>query len=387
MDPKGQHGDHPQSTQHPKDQDWHTHRQHHRRATLMIGHQELRILQYNVQKSRDVVLASLFKDSRVREYDILAIQEPWRNPFITTTYHPLKTDFQLSYFNDAATRVCLYINKRIDPSTWSVSHISKDITHLNLRNPTSNETIHILNVYNEQGSHTLSILAETLSELDPSNEIIVLGDFNLHHPFWSAPHRRTGVGSRAQPLLTIIEDFQLQLLTMPGTPTRRWKDGDSTIDLTFASEGLASRVAHCKVDKRLDCDSDHLPVALVVDWEWNPTSPIRKRQWAKTNILILRQTVQDRLPHNLDAIQLIDEGSIDGFVSVIIKALDAGIEASTPWSNPSPRSITGFDQECKDICSELQQLRRRWQRTRSDEDYEAYRQAHGLVEPGEVGQE
>lgn len=32
-------------------------------------------------------------------------------------------------------------------------------------------------------------------------------------------------------------------------------------------------------------------------------------------------------------------------------------------------------QECKDICTEVQQLRRRWQRTRRDDDYEAYRQA------------
>jgi hypothetical protein len=83
----------------------------------MVGHQELRILQYNVQKSRDVVLASLFQDPRILEYDVLAIQEPWRNPFIATSYNPLKAHFQLTYLNDAATRVCFYINKRIDPST------------------------------------------------------------------------------------------------------------------------------------------------------------------------------------------------------------------------------------------------------------------------------
>ena len=44
----------------------------------------------------------------------------------------------------------------------------------------------------------------------------------------------------AQPLLTIIEDFHLQLLTVPGTPTHRWSGGESTIDLTFASEDVAS---------------------------------------------------------------------------------------------------------------------------------------------------
>lgn len=70
-----------------------------------------------------------------------------------------------------------------------------------------------------------------------------------------------------------------------------------------------------------------------------------------------------------------DEGSVDKLVSVIIKALNAGIDASTPWSKPSPRSVAGFDQKCKDLCTEVQQLRRRWQRSRQDDDYEAYRKA------------
>lgn len=29
--------------------------------------------------------------------------------------------------------------------------------------------------------------------------------------------------------------------------------------------------------------------------------------------------------------------------------MDAGLEASSPWSNPSPRSIAGFDQECRNV--------------------------------------
>ena len=100
----------------------------------MTGHQELRILQYNVQKSRDVVMASLFQDSKILDYDILAIQEPWRNSFIATSYHPLKEHFQLTYLDNTETRVCFYIHKRIDPSTWSVSYVSKDIISLKLTN-------------------------------------------------------------------------------------------------------------------------------------------------------------------------------------------------------------------------------------------------------------
>ena len=326
-------------------------------------------------KSRDIVLASLFADPKILEYDVLAFQEPWRNPFINTTYHPLKTHFQLIYFDDPGTRACMYINKRIDPGTWSASHLSKDIISLTIRNPRSGRKIHIFNVYNEVGTDTLNTLADSLGTLEPRNEVVVLGDFNLHHPLWSAAQRQISRGPNIQQLLTIIEGFQLQLLTERGASTHRWKEGESTIDLTFASENLATGVIHCRIDRRLDHDSDHLPISLVIDWSWQRAAPTRKRLWTKTNLPILRQMVKERLPRPDDSTELGDKESIDIYVTSIVNALDAGIDVSTPWSNPSPRSIAGFDQECKDICTEVQQLRRRWQRTRQEDDYEAYRQA------------
>lgn len=66
----------------------------------------MHILQYNAQKSRDVVLASLSKDPRTADCDLIAIQEPWRNSFIATSYHPLKDTFDLVYPDNEETRVC-----------------------------------------------------------------------------------------------------------------------------------------------------------------------------------------------------------------------------------------------------------------------------------------
>ena len=186
----------------------------------MTRHQELRILQYNVQKSRDVVLASLFKDRRILEYDILAIQELWRNPFINTSYYPLKRHFHLTYLEDSSTRVCLYINKRLDPSTWSVTYTTKDIISLKIRNPNSRTTVHLYNIYNKVGTDTLSALAEAMDNESP-HDFLILGDFNLHHPLWSPQRLRARESSRADQLLTLVEDFQLQLITVPRTATHR----------------------------------------------------------------------------------------------------------------------------------------------------------------------
>ncbi len=147
------------------------------------------------------------------------------------------------------------------------------------------------------------------------------------------------------------------------------------IDLAFATQEVASRLVRCGIDRQLDCDSDHLPIETTIDWRWQPATPTRKRLWAKTNPALLRQALRGRLPATDNAEGLTNNRDIDAFVSSIIEALQAAIEESTPWSNPSPHSIAGFDQECKDLCRKVQQLRRRWQRTRQDDDYEAYRQA------------
>lgn len=56
----------------------------------------LTIYQYNVNKSKDVVMAQFMRDPAVLEADIIAIQEPWKNPFQSTTHHQQRT--RMSFF-------------------------------------------------------------------------------------------------------------------------------------------------------------------------------------------------------------------------------------------------------------------------------------------------
>ena len=99
----------------------------------MSRHPTLSILQHNTMKSRDKVMASLLRDKRIIKYDILAIQEPWRNPFMNTTHNPIPQHFELAYHNHRKTRVCFFINKRIGSSQWSVTHHTPDLSTLELR--------------------------------------------------------------------------------------------------------------------------------------------------------------------------------------------------------------------------------------------------------------
>lgn len=114
----------------------------------------LKILQYNVRKSRDTVMATLLRDPRVMEYEILAIQEPWRNPFMSTTHHPAKAHFHLCYpaaIENEPDRVCFFVNKRLDNTMWQFESHKKDACSLHVRCEVGGQTrghLHIHNIYN-----------------------------------------------------------------------------------------------------------------------------------------------------------------------------------------------------------------------------------------------
>src|SRR5947207_5737535 len=94
----------------------------------------LKILQYNVMKSKDTVMAPLFRDRRILDYDILAVQEPWRNPFNkSTTHHPLKDHFHLIYPKDDKARVCFFVSKKLNTTTWTTMHMSMDLCSITIK--------------------------------------------------------------------------------------------------------------------------------------------------------------------------------------------------------------------------------------------------------------
>jgi hypothetical protein len=91
-----------------------------------MSHINLKILQYNVNHGKEATLTPLLHDTKINEFDILAIQEPGRNPLATTSYNPQNSQFYLAYPLKALVRVCFYINKKIHPKTWTVTHHNED---------------------------------------------------------------------------------------------------------------------------------------------------------------------------------------------------------------------------------------------------------------------
>jgi hypothetical protein len=110
----------------------------------------LKILQYNVQKRKDAVLVPLLHQEMVQHIDIIPIQEPWRNAFLSTTYNAHATGFTLAYASeDEDTRACFDINKRLNAQNWEITHKSRDLCSMRLEiNPNDSRNSSIINIHN-----------------------------------------------------------------------------------------------------------------------------------------------------------------------------------------------------------------------------------------------
>lgn len=179
--------------------------------------------------------------------------------------------------------MCFYINEKIDSDSWEVEFPSADMCTLtlNIQINGSKDLIHIHNVYNPSpASQSLTKSLFTLPDLrravsaNANAKHIVVGDFNLHHPYWSGPSRPFQHAAADQ-LLNIIEETDLELALSPDTITWEARQSYSTIDLIFLSARLVSKLEHCKTRPEMEQSLDHIPVStkLLLQCKTRTTQP------------------------------------------------------------------------------------------------------------------
>jgi exonuclease III len=315
----------------------------------------LKILQYNVNHGKEATMIPLLQDTRVHEFDILAIQEPWGNKSTPTSYNPYDSPFYLAYPPKQEARVCIYVNKRIHPDCWSVTHHSKDAQTVTIRYETESQqrTLSIHNIYNPSPSSYSALDIGTLGTLrnclqESGNDHIVVGDFNLHHPLWGGLARPTQHDA-ADILIDIARNASLDLATESGTITWRARGLHSTIDLTFLSQHLQERLIKCTPRLDIAQSSDHLPIETSLDLQTQVTVTTRKRCWKKVDLRKLRESLgQTIFTHNEPATR----EQIDTYVYELTQAVTKAIEASVPWKKESSHARGFWSPECADVVRE-----------------------------------
>lgn len=185
----------------------------------------LQIIQYNVQKRLDAVQIPFLNDPIVQKFDIIAIQEPGRNRSACGTYNPSNLKFHLVNHPGQLFRTCFYIDKDIDPTTWSIEQTEDDFCSIRIitqSNAGETQTTRIHNINNPSpisttstdSPTTLYTLAETLTKYTEDTHIVV-GDLNLHHPYWGGSNCLTRHAMSDQ-LIAITTQAKLDLYTPPG---------------------------------------------------------------------------------------------------------------------------------------------------------------------------
>ena len=238
----------------------------------------------------------LLAEKSIQDYNIIAIQEPWRNPSapITLSFH--QSGFHLLYRPGGNTHVCFYINNTINPKSWEVEFLLPDMCTLKIITYTNgvSKLIHIHNVYNPSplsyGSIDSPFILSVIKEqLNAEAHHILLENFNLHHPFWNDPLKST-YHAMADQLLEIINDKNLSLTLLKGTVTWEARDSFSTIDLVFMSEYLAERLEHCKSKPELNQSLNHISISTHIFLESKPQVNVKRRAWKLLDLEKLRKT-------------------------------------------------------------------------------------------------
>ena len=198
---------------------------------------KLKILQYNLAKGRETT-DSVLNDDSIKQFTILLLQEQyWSNFLDSSLLHQSWTLLEPTIRTDQTPRSAIYINNNALPSAafTQVRIPFHDVTAVAITPNNNDKPTLLINIYKPGDKNTIPPLRQYLARhLRPADyaNIIILGDFNLHHPLWN-PQNYAKRDNEADELVEMMEELHLRLLIPPGTITRTTTNaiGGTTIDL------------------------------------------------------------------------------------------------------------------------------------------------------------
>jgi len=276
------------------------------------------------------------------------------------------------------------VSKALDIGSWACQAEHPDITTLTLRS--SRGPIDIINVYNPKPvtprSRTPSRLPEVKKAIRDSvegeREIILLGDFNLHHPRWGGIH--CAADDLAGDLLAEAEQQGLALALPPGSVTWRRGGRASTIDLTFVSAELSQRIAECQPREDWAQTADHIPILLKVETGCSRAEPRARFAISKMDASRFRQAVRLKLenrqelwPERRETAVQPNQEAIDAAVHEVQKAILGALQEHCPRSKPTKHARHAWSDTCSNLVRLHRAARRRYVTSQEPTDEAQYK--------------
>ena len=162
--------------------------------------EQLFIIQYNAHRSKNSVMTTFLKNFEMLKYDIIVLQESWRNNFQTIIHFSNNRWFNLIYADQIDIKgmkfkVCFYINKCINQFKIKIHFDFRDvfIIEIQLKSSKSNLThsLWLHNIYNESDIISTFALIKfrkilknqrvNNANIDDFNKNIIIENLNIYY--------------------------------------------------------------------------------------------------------------------------------------------------------------------------------------------------------------
>ena len=318
-------------------------------------------------------MTSCLRNSLIKKFDILTIQESWKNIHTKITHHFLKDTFQLIYsdskkINENVIKVCFFVNKRISIIDLNYSFKSENLITLQIKlieDSNDEHYIQIHNLYNESNIRSCTSLTELqmfLKEKDRFNnenfdsftQHIIIENFNIHHSIWKDVQVKADL--RASELLTIMNEFQLiSNLKFEISIFVSCRENEITINLCLTTKELTNRIIICRIRENLNHDFDHLFIETILNVSINTILSKKKFCWDRLNKVKFESTLNQKLS---DILNVANTQFLNDYIMNVCKVIIQVIKIFIFKTAISVRITSKFDDKCKDVRIRINQTRR-----------------------------
>ena len=335
----------------------------------MLANNELRILQYNLHKSKERT-HSILNNPDTKQYAILLLQEQYWSAFTKSSpIHHAWTLYEPTTNNNKQPRTAIYVNKFL--TTSQITLPLSDITAIQLTTEDSKLTL-IINIYKPCDKNIIPELQKYIqNHLNKQDyeTIIIVGDFNSHHPLWN-PAGYTRHDEEADTLIEMMTELELNPLLPPGTIT--YPHAGTAIDLVWGNDEAKDRIIKCQIAENHDHGSDHLPIEIIMALQVKEeTRQLPPYNYAKTKWKQFNDELKSHLPSLISANAT--ERDIDQHAEELVKAITKTIQATTPRKKPCPHSKRWWNEKLTKLRREANRLRNVYRRTKHEIDKAAWR--------------
>ncbi len=230
------------------------------------------------------------------------------------------------------------------------------------------------NLYNlvnaKEVSSSISILKHRLVA-HPNEEHIVLEDFNFHHEVWRGPRASKTLIEKSDELLIVTPWWKMEQMVSVSTAAYRESNGESHIDLIFATPLLSENLISFDIVGDFDHDSDHSPISSK--WAIRTIdNPLSLRFFlSKMDIPTLTKTLTENLAKDLLCTSTtLDELEIK--ICSLIGDIDTAMTLAILKARLSSKSVSGFYEECKKIQMKARRLKKIWKKEKTEESWEEF---------------